>query len=187
MHLIVGLGNPGSKYAANRHNVGFMAVDEIIHRFAFPAMKDKFSGLFTSGEIDDHKVGVLTPLTFMNNSGNAVQKAYAFYKIPPENVIVIHDELDLEPLKVKIKLGGGDAGHNGLRSITQMLGTPEYVRVRIGIGHPGDKDKVHSYVLNDFSKKELPLFDELCVRIADELPLIIQREYAKALTNLALE
>ena len=186
MHLIVGLGNPGSKYASNRHNIGFMAVDEILHRFSFAKPKDKFSGLFSSGEINGEKVGILIPLTFMNDSGKAVQAACSFYKIPPENVIVIHDELDIAPTKVKIKTGGGDAGHNRLRSITQMLATPNYTRVRVGIGHPGDKSRVHSYVLSDFSKAELPLFDELCVRIADEIPLIIKGDTGKALTNLAL-
>lgn len=187
MYLIVGLGNPGSKYASNRHNIGFMAVDELIHRFSFSTAKDKFSGLISTGEINGHKVAALMPLTFMNDSGKSVQAAAAFYKIPPENIIVIHDELDLEPLKVRVKTGGGEAGHNGLKSITRMLGTPNYQRIRIGIGHPGDKDKVHGYVLSDFSKKELPLFDELCVRLADEMHLIIEGESAKALTNLALK
>jgi PTH1 family peptidyl-tRNA hydrolase len=186
MHLIVGLGNPGSKYASNRHNIGFMAVDEILHRFSFSDGKDKFSGLISTGEIEGHKVVVLVPLTFMNNSGKSVQAAASFYKIPPENIIVIHDDLDLEPTKIKIKNGGGDAGHNGLRSITQMLGTPNYNRIRVGIGHPGDKSRVHNYVLSDFSKAEIPLFDELCVRLADEIPLIIKGETGKALTNLAL-
>lgn len=186
MHLIVGLGNPGSKYASNRHNIGFMAVDEILHRFSFANPKDKFSGLISVNEIEGTKVGVLIPLTFMNDSGKSVQAACSFYKIPPENVFVIHDELDLDPTKIKIKIGGGDAGHNGLRSITKMLGTPEYNRIRVGIGHPGDKSRVHKYVLSDFSKAELPLFDELCVRLADEIPLIINGEKGKALTNLAL-
>lgn len=186
MYLIVGLGNPGSKYASNRHNIGFMAVDEILHRFSFANPKDKFSGLVSTGEIEGHKVAVLVPMTFMNDSGKSVQAACSFYKIPPENVIVIHDELDIEPTKVKIKTGGGDAGHNGLRSITQMLGTPNYTRVRVGIGHPGDKAKVHGYVLSDFNKAELPLFDELCVRLADEMPLIIEGDLGKALTRLAL-
>ena len=186
MYLIVGLGNPGTKYTSNRHNIGFMAVDEILHRFSFAQPKDKFSGLVSTGEINGEKVAVLVPMTFMNNSGKAVQAAANFYKIPPENIIVIHDELDIEPLKIKIKTGGGDAGHNGLRSITKMLGTPNYNRIRIGIGRPTNKSQVHSYVLSDFNKEELPLFDELCVKLADEIPLIIKGETGKALTNLAL-
>jgi PTH1 family peptidyl-tRNA hydrolase len=183
--LVVGLGNPGAKYSNNRHNIGFMAVQEILRRHSFGAVKDKFSGLYASGEVAGRKVTVLMPQTFMNLSGQSVVAAAQFFKIPPADIWVIHDELDLAPLKVRIKTGGGDGGHNGLKSITAQLGTPNYGRIRLGIGHPGDKDRVSGYVLSDFSTTEAPLFAELCVRLADGLPLVLDGKADRLVSDLA--
>ena len=159
MHLLVGLGNPGADYASHRHNVGFMAVDEIIRRHNFSERPKKFSSEVYEGRLGSEKCLVLKPQTFMNRSGQAVGEAARFYKIDIGNIIVLHDELDLAFGKIKAKTGGGAAGHNGLKSIAQHLG-PDFIRVRIGISHPGDKAKVHSHVLGNFSKAEqaeLPL------------------------------
>ena len=154
MWLLVGLGNPGDKYKNNRHNVGFMAVDEIASHNIFPAFKSKFNGEVTEGRIDNQKVVLLKPMTYMNDSGLSVRKASDFYKIPPENIIVFHDELDIAPSRIKVKQGGGTGGHNGLKSMDSHLGSKDYWRVRMGIGHPGDKNRVSGYVLSDFSKEE---------------------------------
>ena len=140
MFLIVGLGNPGSKYEETRHNIGFKAVDEIVRRFSFSPWVEKFSGVISKGAIDGEKIILLKPQTFMNLSGQSVQLAAHFFKIDPKNIIVIHDELDLPPLKTRIKLGGGNGGHNGLKSIQQCMGTADFIRVRLGVGHPGDKN-----------------------------------------------
>ncbi|MEP3892304.1 MAG: aminoacyl-tRNA hydrolase [Hellea sp.] len=161
MLLWVGLGNPGAKYAGNRHNIGFMAIDAIGADHHFPADKAQFKGLARQGLIDGHKVLLLKPMTFMNESGQSVQAAMQFYKIPLENVTVFHDELDLVPGKFRMKIGGGIAGHNGLRSIRQHCGE-DFQRVRLGIGHPGHKDRVHSYVLSDFAKAEHAMRDDIC-------------------------
>ncbi len=170
--LLVGLGNPGAKYANTRHNIGVMALEAILQRFSLPAFKPAYKGLFTSGEVDGQKVYLLFPQTFMNLSGESVQAAASFYKIPPERVFVFHDELDLAPGKVRIKKGGGAGGHNGLKSITQLLGTPDYWRIRMGIGHPGDKDLVTSFVLGHFTKTEQGWVDELCKLLAERVPLL---------------
>lgn len=170
--LLVGLGNPGAKYANTRHNIGVMALEAILQRFSLPNFKQAYKGLFSSGEVNGEKVYLLFPQTFMNLSGESVQAAASFYKIPPERIFVLHDELDLAPGKVRIKKGGGDGGHNGLKSITQMLGTPDYWRVRMGIGHPGDKDLVTSFVLGHFTKTEQAWVDELCKLLAERLPLL---------------
>ncbi len=154
MWLLVGLGNPGSKYAGNRHNVGFMAVDSIVAQHGIGPFKSKYGGQLAEGRIGDQKVALLKPETFMNESGRSVGAAAKFYKIPPDHIIVFHDELDLLASKIRVKKGGGNAGHNGLRSIDAHLGTPDYIRVRLGIGHPGDKDRVHGYVLSDFARVE---------------------------------
>lgn len=154
MKLIVGLGNPGKKYEKNRHNIGFMAIDRFADEENFPAFKSKFQGEISEKNIDGQKIILLKPQTFMNESGQSVQLASKFYKILPEDIIVFHDELDLEPGKVRTKLGGGNAGHNGLRSIQACLGTPDFHRIRLGIGHPGHKDRVSGYVLSDFAKAE---------------------------------
>ncbi|WP_424928016.1 aminoacyl-tRNA hydrolase [Amaricoccus tamworthensis] len=151
MKLLVGLGNPGAKYAANRHNVGFMAVDAIADGHGFGPWRSKFNGVISEGRLGGEKVLLQKPETYMNLSGDAVQAAMKFYKLELGDVIVFHDELDLAPGKLRIKTGGGHAGHNGLRSIDAHLG-PGFSRVRIGIGHPGDKRLVSNYVLGDFSK-----------------------------------
>jgi len=165
MLLFVGLGNPGAKYAGNRHNVGFMAVDAIAKRHGLPPWRRRFQGVATEGPIGGTRVQLLLPGTFMNESGRAVAEAMHFYKTQLSDVVVFHDELDLVASKVRVKLGGGIAGHNGLRSITEHVGN-DYRRVRIGIGHPG-KDQVLNYVLNDFAKSERPWVEALTEIIAD--------------------
>ncbi len=186
MKILVGLGNPGEKYKNHRHNIGFWVVDAIAEKYQLPAFKSKFEADITTGEIDGEKVCLIKPLTYMNKSGQSVQKALAFYKAQVSDVYVFHDEIDVEPLKVKIKTGGGEAGHNGLRSISQCLGNPNYHRVRIGVGHPGHKDRVHGYVLSDFAKNEKEDFAILSCKLAEVTPLILQNDFAKALTNLKL-
>lgn len=164
MKLLVGLGNPGADYARNRHNIGFMAVDAIAGTHGFGAWRGKFQGQVAEGQLDGEKCLLLKPATFMNESGRSVAEAVRFYKLDLGDVIVLHDEIDLAPGKVRVKTGGGTAGHNGLKSLTRYLGN-DYVRVRIGIGHPGDKSKVHSHVLKDFSRAEqewvAPLLDAI--------------------------
>lgn len=171
--LLVGLGNPGGKYEANRHNIGFLAIDAIADRFGFSSFRKKFQGDLSEGTLPGcGKVLLLKPTTFMNDSGQSVGEATRFYKIDVGDVIVFHDELDLAPGKVKAKTGGGVAGHNGLRSITAHLGN-DYRRVRIGIGHPGDKAKVHGYVLGDFSKADRDWLDTLIDALAASAPSLI--------------
>lgn len=161
MQLWVGLGNPGPQYAMHRHNVGFMAVDTIAEVHCFGPIQKKFQGWLQEGRIGSEKILLLKPATFMNESGRAVSEALRFYKLELSGLTVFHDELDLAPFKVKVKQGGGHAGHNGLRSIAHHLG-PDFRRVRLGIGHPGHKDKVTGYVLGNFAKVELdPLADML--------------------------
>tara|TARA_R110000868_G_scaffold47970_8_gene156559 strand:- start:3215 stop:3784 length:570 start_codon:yes stop_codon:yes gene_type:complete len=161
MQLWVGLGNPGPQYALNRHNVGFMAADIIAELHNFTAPSRKFQGWASEGRIGSEKLLLLKPATFMNESGRAVGEAMRFYKLEPQDVTVFHDELDLAPFKVKVKRGGGTAGHNGLRSMDAHIG-PEFRRVRIGIGHPGHKDRIHGYVLGNYAKAEMdPLSDML--------------------------
>lgn len=154
MWLIIGLGNPGDKYSGNRHNIGFMVADKIADDNMFPNFKSKFQGEISEGRIAGQKVALLKPQTYMNDSGQSVRKAADFYKIPPEKIIVFYDELDLAPGKMKIKQGGGSGGHNGIKSMDAHLGNKDYWRVRLGIGHPGDKSRVSGYVLSDFSKQE---------------------------------
>ncbi len=173
MFLFAGLGNPGPKYAGNRHNIGFMAVDAIVRRHRLSPWRRRFQGAVSEGEIAGEKVLALLPETFMNESGRAVAEAAKFYKIPLENIFVFHDELDLPPAKIRVKKGGGNAGHNGLRSITAQCGN-DYWRVRLGIGHPGDKALVHAYVLNDFAKSEKGWVDAVCDACADYAGLIAE-------------
>ncbi len=161
MLLFTGLGNPGSKYAGNRHNIGFMAVDAIARRHRFSPWRRRFQGAACEGEIEGQKVLALLPETYMNESGRAVAEAQRFYKIELRDVFAFHDELDLPPAKVRYKVGGGNAGHNGLRSITAHCGN-DYARVRLGIGHPGDKALVHHYVLSDFAKAERDWVEAVC-------------------------
>src|SRR4051812_48272631 len=173
MHLIVGLGNPGDKYRNNRHNIGFMAADAIASRHRFPPFRDKFKGVISEATIDGEKVLLLKPQTFMNDSGESVAAAATFHKLEPKDITVIYDELDLIPGKARIKIGGGNGGHNGLRSIDPRIGTG-YRRVRLGIGHPGSKEAVLHWVLGDFSKVDRsewlePLLDAL----ADNLGLLL--------------
>jgi PTH1 family peptidyl-tRNA hydrolase len=153
MYIFAGLGNPGRDYAGNRHNIGFMAVDEIARRHSFSPWRSRFSGEIAEGRIGNQKVMLLKPMTYMNRSGQSVGEAMRFYKLTPADVIVLHDELDILPGRVRIKKGGGHGGHNGLRDIDDHIGK-DYQRVRLGIGHPGDKDRVTGYVLADFAKAE---------------------------------
>jgi peptidyl-tRNA hydrolase, PTH1 family len=166
MKLFVGLGNPGAKYAGNRHNIGFMALDRIASDHGFGPWQVKFKGLISEGRLGTEKVLLLKPQTFMNLSGESVQAAMAFYKIAIGDITVFHDELDLAPGKCRVKTGGGHAGHNGLRSIHAHLGEA-YHRVRLGIGHPGHKDAVAAYVLNDFAKVEQDWLDDLLRGISE--------------------
>src|SRR5213082_2089853 len=173
MRLIVGLGNPGPRYARNRHNIGFMAAEALARHYGFPAFRDRFKGELSEGVIAGARRLLLRPQTFMNDSGDSVLAAMSFYKIAPEEIVVIHDELDLRPGKVRVKRGGGSAGHNGLRSIDAMIG-PDYWRVRIGIGHPGIKELVHPYVLQNFPAEEVKLWVEPLVEaVAETVPLLL--------------
>ena len=172
MLLFVGLGNPGERYVANRHNIGFMAVQAIAKRHDIAPWRRKFSGLAVEGELGGEKLLLLLPGTFMNESGRAVAEAMNFYKLALGDIVVFHDELDLPPAKLRVKTGGGNAGHNGLRSISAHIGN-DYRRVRIGIGHPGDKALGASYVLQDFAKSERPWVEALCEIVADNAALLI--------------
>ncbi|MEQ5793343.1 aminoacyl-tRNA hydrolase [Paracoccus sp. NFXS7] len=171
MKLIVGLGNPGAKYAANRHNIGFLALDRIAADHDFTPWRARFQGMAADGRLGETRVTLLKPQTFMNLSGQSVGEAARYLKLTPADVIVLHDELDLAPGKCRVKQGGGHAGHNGLRSIHQHIGA-EYGRVRLGIGHPGHKDKVASYVLSDFAKAEQDWLDDLLRGISDGAPAL---------------
>ncbi|HSI40612.1 MAG TPA: aminoacyl-tRNA hydrolase [Xanthobacteraceae bacterium] len=174
MFLFAGLGNPGPKYAGNRHNIGFMAVDAIVRRHRFAPWRKRFLGTACEGEIGGEKVLALRPETYMNESGRAVAEAQRFYKIELEDIVAFHDELDLPPAKVRAKTGGGNAGHNGLRSITAHCGN-DYARVRLGIGHPGDKALVMPYVLNDFAKAEQDWVEAVCDGCAELAELLVKR------------
>lgn len=173
MYLLVGLGNPGAEYVRNRHNIGFMCVDEIKESYGFPHEKSKFSGLVTEGKIDNERVCLFKPLTYMNRSGKAVAAAAHFFKIPPDHVIVFHDDLDLLPGTVRVKQGGGHGGHNGLRDLDAHIGS-SYWRVRIGIGRPPHKEAVSSYVLSNFSKVDQTWVEPLLLRLADEAHLLLK-------------
>ncbi len=171
MILFAGLGNPGAKYAGHRHNIGFLAVDEIARNFNFPPWRSKFRGAVCEGQLGREKVLLLKPQTYMNESGRSVAEAAKFYKLGPEDVFVFHDELDLAAGKLRCKAGGGLAGHNGLRSIAAHMG-PDFNRVRLGIGHPGNKGQVHSWVLKDFAKHDHEWLDPMIDAIgrnADQL------------------
>jgi PTH1 family peptidyl-tRNA hydrolase len=172
LFLFVGLGNPGPEYAGNRHNIGFMAVEEIARSYGFSPFRSRFQGLVAEGRVGAEKALALKPLTYMNESGRSVGEAVRFFKIPTERVIVLYDEIDLVPGKVRVKRGGGAGGHNGIRSIDSHIGQ-DYWRVRLGVGHPGDKNRVKAYVLQDFAKAErdgwLPKLIEACADEADRL------------------
>jgi PTH1 family peptidyl-tRNA hydrolase len=171
MRLFVGLGNPGAKYAHNRHNIGFAVVDEIARRHGFAPWRRRFQGETAEGTLDHERVILLRPLTFMNESGRAVQEAANFFKLGAGEIIVFQDELELPPAKVRVKVGGGIAGHNGLRSISSHIGN-DYRRVRLGIGHPGVKELVHGYVLSDFAKDDRPWVAALLEAVADNAGLL---------------
>jgi PTH1 family peptidyl-tRNA hydrolase len=171
MRLFVGLGNPGAKHAHNRHNIGFMAVGEIARRHGFAPWRRRFRGESSEGTLDHERVVLLRPATFMNESGRAVQEAANFFKLAAGEITVFQDELELPAAKVRLKVGGGIAGHNGLRSISAHIGN-DYRRVRLGIGHPGVKELVHGYVLSDFAKDERPWVEALCAAIADNAALL---------------
>lgn len=183
--LWVGLGNPGPKHARNRHNVGFMAVDAIAARHGFTPWRNRFRGLFAEGALAGRTVFALKPQTWMNLSGESVQRVVAFFRLPLAAVTVFHDELDLACGRVRVKLGGGNAGHNGLRSITQHCGGAGFWRVRIGIGHPGDKDRVTGYVLGDFTKADRAWLEPLIERIAEAAPLLADGRPDLFMTRLA--
>jgi PTH1 family peptidyl-tRNA hydrolase len=173
MLLFVGLGNPGQRYVGNRHNIGFMAVQAIARRHNISPWRRRFQGVAVEGNIANERVLLLLPGTYMNESGRAVAEAANFYKLEPGNVVVFHDEVELPPSKVRLKLGGGNAGHNGLRSISDHIGN-DYHRVRFGVGHPGDKNLMEQYVLQDFAKNEWPWVEALCDIVADNVALLIE-------------
>jgi peptidyl-tRNA hydrolase, PTH1 family len=184
MKLLVGLGNPGPEYANNRHNVGFMALDVLASRHALPPWRRKFAGLVTEGDLGGARTLLLKPQTYMNESGRAVQEAAQFLKLPLGDIIVLHDELDLAPGKVRLKTGGGNAGHNGLRSLTAHLGN-DYTRVRIGIGHPGSKDLVHHWVLGNFAKADRAWLTPLLEAMSDAAPRLAAGDTERFQTDVA--
>lgn len=173
MWLLVGLGNPGDKYKNNRHNIGFMVLDAIAQEYGLPPWRAKFQSEMAEGRIGEHKVLLLKPQTYMNESGQAIGKASKFYKVDPKRIVIFHDELDLQPGKVRMKTGGGAAGHNGLKSAQAHLGTPDFVRIRLGIGHPGDKDAVSGYVLSDFAKSEQGWLERMIPSAAQHISLLL--------------
>jgi PTH1 family peptidyl-tRNA hydrolase len=185
MLLFVGLGNPGARYAGNRHNIGFIVLDALARAHRAGPWRKRFQGDATEVVIGEERIILLKPETFMNESGRAVNEAMRFYKIDLKDVFVFHDELDLAAAKVRVKLGGGNAGHNGLRSITAHCGN-EYHRIRLGIGHPGHKDAVHGFVLSDFSRAERDWVDDLCGAMADAAILLARHEDASFLNKVHL-
>ena len=184
MRLLVGLGNPGPRYADNRHNIGFVVLDTIVQRLGFGPWKLRFQGRLAEGRVGGDKVLALKPETYMNESGRAVGEVARFYKLTPEQVIVLHDDLDLAPGKLRVKRGGGHGGHNGLRSIDAHFGR-DYWRVRLGIGHPGEKDLVHGYVLQDFAKAERPSIDKLVDAVSAECALLLEGDEAAFMSRVA--
>jgi PTH1 family peptidyl-tRNA hydrolase len=185
MWCLAGLGNPGNTYEKHRHNAGFMAINSIAECFGAPPFGKKFHGQTAKITVEDVPMLLLKPGTYMNDSGRSVQAALAYYKLPPEQLIVLHDELDLPTGHVRIKRGGGHGGHNGLRSIDSAIGK-EYWRIRLGIGHPGHKDRVHGYVLSDFSAAERDIMDPVYAEIARQLPLFWQHSPEGLMNKLAL-
>ena len=184
MNLFVGLGNPGAEYARQRHNVGFMALDAIAERTGGVTWRGKFQGEVADITLDGVKTVLLKPQTFMNESGRSVQQAARFYKMAPQDIIVFHDEVDLAPGKVRVKEGGGVAGHNGLKSVAAHVGQ-DFRRVRMGIGHPGHRDKVSGYVLHDFSKADLVWLEPLLDGIAEAAPLLARGDDANFMNQVA--
>lgn len=185
MHLLVGLGNPGDDHRSNRHNIGFMAVDAIASRHGFGPWRQKFQGLIAEGTLCGEKALLLKPQTYMNRSGDSVAAAVKFYKLQPSDVTVLYDEIDLAPGKVRVKIGGGTGGHNGLRSIDPQIGNP-YRRVRLGVGHPGSKDAVVHHVLNDFAKADQVWLQPLLDGVADNACLLVQGDDNGFMNKLAI-
>lgn len=186
MKLFVGLGNPGRKYAQNRHNIGFMALDRIAADHGFAPWRARLQGEASEGRLGNERIVLLKPATFMNLSGQSVGEAMRFYKIEPADVTVFHDELDLTPGKLRVKTGGGHAGHNGLRSLHQHIGET-YARVRIGIGHPGDKDRVADYVLSDFAKSDQGWIDDLLRGISDGAVALAEGDATRFMNAVSLK
>lgn len=184
MRLLVGLGNPGSGYTNNRHNLGFMTADSIVARHNLGAWRTKFQGQFTQGQLGSDKVVVLKPSTFMNESGRSVSEAMSFYKLELDDVIVFYDEIELAPGKIRVKKGGGHAGHNGIRSLVAHIGEA-FWRVRMGVGHPGQKDRVSGYVLQDFTKADETWVTALVEASADATPLLVDGEDNRFMTDVA--
>ena len=185
MQLWVGLGNPGAQYAMHRHNVGFMVIDALEEVHGFPAPKQKFKGWTMEARLDGEKLVLLKPATFMNESGNSVRAAMDFYKLQPEDVTVFYDELDLEPFKIKVKRGGGAAGHNGIRSMIAHIG-PEFRRVRIGIGHPGTKSRVTGHVLGNYAKSEIDDLADMLGVIASEADWLAKGDDPRFMSEVAM-
>ena len=186
MLLWAGLGNPEPGMARQRHNIGFMAIDAIARRHGFTPWRQRFKGLVAEGTIGRERILALKPGTYMNRSGESIQPAAAFFKLPFEAITAFHDELDLAPAKVRVKRAGGAAGHNGLRSMDQVLGTQDYWRVRLGIGHPGDKARVHGHVLGDFGKDDQLWLPGLLDAVADAAPLLAEGQPEAFMTRVAL-
>ena len=186
MLIIAGLGNPGPKYAGHRHNIGFMAADAIADAHGFSPWRSKFQAEVSDGRLGAEKVLLLKPQTFMNLSGQAVGEAMRFYKLTPEDVIVLYDELDLAPAKARVKSGGGAAGHNGIRSLIQHIG-PDFTRVRLGIGHPGDKRLVTNHVLGDFAKADRDWLDDLLCGVSDGAPKLAAGDASGFMNAVALK
>lgn len=184
MLLLVGLGNPGARHARHRHNIGFMALDEIARRQNLGAWRARFRSEAAEGLVGTDKVLAMKPQTYMNNAGEAVGAAARFFRLTPGQVIVLHDDLDLAPGKMRVKQGGGNAGHNGLRSIEAHVGNA-FWRVRLGIGHPGDKNLVHAWVLSDFAKAELDWVEPLCAAVAEEIPRLLAGEREAFMSRVA--
>jgi peptidyl-tRNA hydrolase, PTH1 family len=185
MQIWVGLGNPGAQYALNRHNVGYMAIDTIAEVHGFSPEKKNFQGWTREGRIGPHKLLLLKPATFMNESGRSIAEAMRFYKCDIQDLTVFHDELDIDPFKVKVKTGGGTAGHNGLRSTEAHLGN-EFRRVRLGIGHPGHKDRVTGYVLGNFAKSEMDALSDMLGAVAAEASWLADGDGARFMNDVAL-
>ena len=173
MLLVVGLGNPDPEHAWNRHNIGFMVVDGIAQRYRFASYRNRFRGLISHGEIESERVAIFKPTSFMNESGRAVGQALRFFKLSLNQIVIVHDDLDIVPGKVRVKTGGSAAGHNGLRSIDSHIGK-EYLRIRLGVGHPGDKAMVTKYVLSDFAKDDQSWLDRVIPAVADAIPFILR-------------
>jgi PTH1 family peptidyl-tRNA hydrolase len=187
MWVLVGLGNPGKEYQDNRHNIGFMVMDDIARTYNLPAFRSKFEGELTEGRIGDEKVVLVKPMTFMNLSGECVQKVARFYKVTPNRIIAFHDELDLAAGKMRVKKGGGAAGHNGLKSMDQHLNSQDYWRVRMGIGHPGDKERVTGHVLGNFSSAEQKWLPDWVAACSKHVPLLMAGKNEDYMTKVAAD